>query len=216
MTNQGQKLSKRQASNFIQDIQHNVFGHSVTNFLYCIGYDKIVSKSNIKEMIQDFDLNRYTASPVGYDISSLMRINKQMLINSNIQDISDALKNINCDFDLDDQTWNLIKENIECFNDIIIWKDIIKTAPQIDNSLDKDYISLVLHLLENIDELQPEIWPLLYQMIHEKTQKKGKDVILPIRLALTGRIDGPAMKDLIKVLPIQEIKYRLSLVSQKS
>ena len=48
-----------------------------------------------------------------------------------------------------------------------------------------------------------------YQEIKEKTQRKGKDLFMPIRLALTGKTNGPELNKLILLMGYNKVMERL-------
>ena len=47
------------------------------------------------------------------------------------------------------------------------------------------------------------------KLIQTKTSKKGKDIFMPIRIALTGKEKGPELKYLIPLLSREHILKKL-------
>jgi glutamyl-tRNA synthetase len=65
-------------------------------------------------------------------------------------------------------------------------------------------------------ETLPEIinqntWTNWTKSISEKSGKKGKDLFMPLRLALTGMNNGPELKNLLPLLSREEILKRLKI-----
>ena len=63
-------------------------------------------------------------------------------------------------------------------------------------------------------ETLPEIinqdtWANWTKLISEKSGKKGKELFMPLRLALTGMNNGPELKNLLPLLSREEILKRL-------
>ncbi|MBE8191652.1 MAG: glutamate--tRNA ligase, partial [Alphaproteobacteria bacterium] len=47
------------------------------------------------------------------------------------------------------------------------------------------------------------------QALKEQTGRKGRDLFMPLRLALTGQAHGPEMKDLLPLIGYQKSVLRL-------
>ncbi|MFL2843911.1 MAG: hypothetical protein ACJZ9K_03315 [Alphaproteobacteria bacterium] len=52
-------------------------------------------------------------------------------------------------------------------------------------------------------------WNLWIEKIKSSTDRKGKDLFLPLRKAITGLEDGPELKELILLIGYDKIKRRL-------
>ena len=52
-------------------------------------------------------------------------------------------------------------------------------------------------------------WGLWIENIKKSTNKKGRDLFLPLRKAITGLEDGPELKKLILLIGYDKIKKRL-------
>jgi glutamyl-tRNA synthetase len=52
-------------------------------------------------------------------------------------------------------------------------------------------------------------WKLLVQMLKARTGRKGADLFMPLRIALTGRAHGPELAPLLKLLPLDTALGRL-------
>ena len=65
------------------------------------------------------------------------------------------------------------------------------------------------------EELLPEepwdetTWDNWIALLKDKTSKSGKELFLPIRIALTGKSHGPELNKLILLLGYNEVKRRL-------
>ena len=52
-------------------------------------------------------------------------------------------------------------------------------------------------------------WDEWIEMLKDKTQKRGKELFMPIRLALTGKTTGPELNKLILLLGYNKVLDRL-------
>ncbi|ODT72161.1 MAG: glutamate--tRNA ligase [Pelagibacterium sp. SCN 63-23] len=96
--------------------------------------------------------------------------------------------------------WLLLQENLAKFPDIVEWSKLLTgpVEPQIADE-DREFLSLAKALLppEPWDE---QTWSHWTEALKGATGRKGKALFLPLRLALTGRHDGPELKSLLVLL----------------
>jgi glutamyl-tRNA synthetase len=96
--------------------------------------------------------------------------------------------------------WMLLRENLAKFGDIAEWAKLLTgpiepvVAPE-----DREFIALAKALLppEPWDETT---WGQWTEALKSTTGRKGKALFLPLRMALTGRHDGPELKSLLVLL----------------
>jgi glutamyl-tRNA synthetase len=79
-------------------------------------------------------------------------------------------------------------------------------APAAD---DRDFLALAAELLppEPWDETTWQHWT---EGLKQQSGRKGKQLFLPLRLALTGRHDGPELRSLLPLLGRKACLARLS------
>lgn len=96
--------------------------------------------------------------------------------------------------------WLLLRDNLVRFGDIAEWSKLV-TGPvePIVAPEDQEFIALAKALLppEPWDETTWATWT---NTLKAATGRKGKALFLPLRLALTGRADGPELKSLLVLL----------------
>lgn len=96
--------------------------------------------------------------------------------------------------------WTLLRDNLVRFGDIAEWSRLLTgpMEPVIANE-DREFLALAKALLppEPWDETT---WGQWTERLKATTGRKGKALFLPLRLALTGRHDGPELKSLLVLL----------------
>jgi glutamyl-tRNA synthetase len=96
--------------------------------------------------------------------------------------------------------WLLLRENLRKFDDIAEWAKLV-TGPvePVIAEEDQDFLALGKALLppEPWDETTWSQWT---EALKSATGRKGKALFLPLRLALTGRHDGPELKSLLPLV----------------
>lgn len=104
--------------------------------------------------------------------------------------------------------WSKIKFNVNNLSDVRLWCQIVTKDPINENkALDANYLMLAADSLPlEINENTASVW---IEKLQALTQKKGKELFLPIRLALTGYTHGPTLSDLLLVLDRKTVINRL-------
>ncbi|GGF28734.1 glutamate--tRNA ligase [Youhaiella tibetensis] len=106
--------------------------------------------------------------------------------------------------------WLANRQNLNRFSDIQEWSKLISgpVVPIIEPE-DREFIDLARDMLpaEPWDEAT---WILWTNALKERTGRKGKSLFLPLRMALTGRHDGPELKALLPLLGRRVCQDRLS------
>ena len=89
----------------------------------------------------------------------------------------------------------------------LLFDDIINTniEAKID---DVEYLNLSEELLPK-EPWDESTWDNWIALLKDKTSKSGKELFLPIRIALTGKSHGPELNKLILLLGYNEVKRRL-------
>ena len=94
--------------------------------------------------------------------------------------------------------WLAVRGNLTTFLDVAIWWRVVEgeIAPVVE---DAAYLAEALSLLppEPWDE---KTWSLWTSALKEATGKKGKALFHPLRLALTGRDQGPELAVLLPLI----------------
>jgi len=157
--------------------------------------------NNMEELIKSFDIKKFGRAPANYDSSELERLNEKLLHQLSFEEIKEKLGFGNEKF------WLAIRANLKILSDAKKWWDIIEgeiSKPE----LDKEYINAVIELLPK-PEWNETTWGAWTKSIAEKTGKKGKDLFMPLRLALTGEEHGPEMKLFLPLIGYEKTLKRL-------
>ncbi|KKB09079.1 glutamate--tRNA ligase [Devosia chinhatensis] len=96
--------------------------------------------------------------------------------------------------------WMLLRENLTRFDDIAEWAKLV-TGPvePVVSPEDEDFLKLAKALLPP-EPWDQDTWGQWTDALKGATGRKGKALFLPLRLALTGRHDGPELKSLLVLL----------------
>ena len=201
----GKGFAKRLGSLSIEKLRNDGFENiTLLNYLLSIGTSSnLTNEINTKSLIDLFDIKKLSTSSPKFSLDTLQYLNKDILqkyIFAHVEEkfLSSGMKKANNNF------WELIKNNIDFFYETKEWYNIIQSDEPFTNE-DPNFLKQTTELLppEPFNENTWEEWT---SLINQKTGKKGKELFMPLRKALTGKSKGPELKYL---LPLLSRKYIL-------
>ena len=205
----GENLSKRLGSLSIKELRESGFEPlAITSLLSRIGTsDSIEPFVKLNEIIEQFSINKFGRSSARFEKSELDLINSKILQLLSFDEIYERCLLLGLP-EIDAEFWYAIRGNIARFDDIEFWWQLCHSdiKPIIQ---DADLCNFAIQLMPE-GELTADIWPIWIASISQKTGKKGKSLFQPLRLALTGRVQGPEVKNLLKYIGRERAKKRLS------
>lgn len=215
----GAPLSKRHGSFSIKALrEEGYFAEALQNYLARLGHTySCPDFLDIHALAQQFSLNRLGKSPARYDQTQLLYWQKQALLHSSTDKLMawlDAkLQNlVPLDSKLD--FIDLMRGTI-CFpEEAVAWAGILFGENSVLNysidsknllrEVDPHYWQTLLSVLEeNVD------FKTLIKRLQEQLKLKAKALFVPLRLALTGRHDGPELAKIFSLLGNAKIRERI-------
>ncbi|OYD26588.1 glutamyl-tRNA synthetase [Mycoplasma testudineum] len=209
---EGKKLSKRDTSleQFIEDYKKIGYHPSaVFNFLALLGWTDASAREmlNHSELIENFDPNRLSKSPSKFDIEKMKWFSKQYWSKEDPEKIRKLLN-----FHDFDEQWINTFENI--------YYPSMITVKQMQNSID-DYLHPIVNE-SNLSDSNINVIKTFSKLISksefsvknimnviEKTKEitgeKGKNLFMPIRIAMTGKEHGPELASSIYLMQEKNI-----------
>ncbi len=205
------KISKREGGFDIKSLREAGFEPmSVINLLSQIGTSGGVEiYDDVEKLVENFALDKFSKSATNYEINELNIINQKLLKILPYNKVKLRLQNLGI-LNVDEFTWQNLQSNLTFLTDIEQWLEICQQPFRYQNKAeDKDFLVLAKECLPAKTN-QPESWQNWLNAIKQNSQRKGKELFLPIRLALTGKEQGPELKNLLMLIPREEILLRLS------
>ncbi|MBM5782450.1 MAG: glutamate--tRNA ligase [Pelagibacterales bacterium] len=205
------KISKREGGFDVKSLRNEGYeAFSIINLLSQIGTSESLKiYHNFDDLVVNFDLSKFSKSSTNYDISQLSVINQKLLLNSQFSEIKTRLAKIGI-ADIDEKFFNYLKQNINFLHEMKEWWQICKTNFRYTNkNEDKEFLQKTANLLPQ-NTYDENCWSLWLEQIKTNTDRKGKDLFMPIRLALTGQEHGPELKFLVNLIEREEIIKRLT------
>jgi len=183
---------------------------AIINLLAQIGTSKAVNiYDNIEHLIFGFDLKNFSKSSTNYNLTDLNIINEKLLKILPFNIIQKRLEELKIE-GVDEFIWQNLQANLGFLMNIKEWVEICKKPFKHNHQeADKDFLELAKSCLPE-DTKATNSWQNWLENIKQKSDRKGKELFMPIRLALTGREHGPEIKNLLMLIEREEILQRLS------
>ena len=102
----------------------------------------------------------------------------------------------------------MVVQNISFFHETIYWWDVVFSNNIYLKDDQKNFLTIAAELLPN-DPFDSKTWEQWTLKIHKKTGKNGKDLYMPLRVALTGKNHGPELKLLMPLLNRNQVLKKL-------
>ena len=203
----GKPFSKRNAASSIVHLKEEFIDPNAINSLnVSIGSSvDIEAFTSLDNMAEKFNIKSLGKAPARYSLDQLAKLNSQMISDYSFSKISKLLDNKLSNFS--EEFWECIKQNISHLSEIDEWYNIVNSDIEVKTD-DLEYLNLAEKLLPK-EPWDESTWDSWIGILKDKTSKSGKELFLPIRMALTGKPYGPELNKLILLLGYNEVKKRL-------
>ncbi len=231
LSKQGGRLSKRTGATSILDYRKmGYLPHALVNYLLLLSWSPggNVEIIDMNEAIKLFDIKNVNKTQATFDLDKLNWINNQYIKKEDAQDLADLIipllikkrfiqKNkFNKDYIV--SLVKLFQNRINTLSEFLDWADYfflknIRIGPEAKKKfLSKDLSKEFKLLVERIDKIEPFDIATIEQEFRQLTQELNlptRELIHPVRVALTGRTVGPGLFELIYYLGREQTKKRL-------
>jgi len=208
VTSKTAEMSKRLGGFDIKSLREDgIEPITIINFLATIGTSKPASKfKDIESIIENFDIENLSKSPSVYDEKDLWDLNHKILAQLSFEEIKPRLNGM----DIDENFWLNVRNNINKFSEFEAWYNMCKkpVKPVIMEN-DRNFLEEASKFLETYTALDENTWEAWITSLKSHTPRKGKDLFMPIRLALTGLEHGPELKFLLPLITKEKSIKRL-------
>lgn len=215
------KLSKRHGSVSVGEFRRKGFlPEAMINYLGLLGSSFTDTKEVLskEEMIADFSLERASKSGAVFDEEKLRWINAIYIRKCETDELTERLKLFmeQAEFKMGSmkpdvflEAMDLVKTDLITLADIgnhidIFYDDKYRVTEEAGFILRKEearaVVGAFLEYLKINDNEPRKIYPAAIKYAKEKTGAKGKNLFLPIRAALTGKVHGPELDKIFFIL----------------
>lgn len=210
LTGREGKLSKRLGSLSSRELRdEGIEAMTIACLLARLGTpDPIVVCRSLKELAETFELSHFGRAQPHFDPGELFKLNPRVLHSFGVEEVNARLEKRG-EPPVDAAFWAALSANVAEIGDIRRWRDILKADETYDiPAEDRDFCRRTIPFLPSgpFDETTFAAWT---ADIKKATGRKGRDLFHPLRLALTGREDGPELKTLLPLLGRERTIVRL-------
>lgn len=228
------KMSKRHGATSVD--QYRQLGYlpeGIVNFLALLGWAPNSEQEifSIDELIKEFSMERVAKNPAVFDIDKLNWINQHYMRQLDDEAFFAAAKPhmIAAGYMTGEETG----EKLAWLKKVVATsKDHVSFAAQIPASVEMYFndefgfendeaaavlqaetvptvIGMLLEELPKLEVLDGAAVKAFFKTIQKTTKLKGKDVFMPIRVALTGNQHGPELAEMVPLLGIERTEKRI-------
>ena len=228
------KMSKRHGATSVD--QYRQLGYlpaGIDNFLALLGWAPNSEQElfTIEELIQEFSMERVAKNPAVFDIDKLNWINQQYMRQLDAEAFFEVAKPHMIEAGY--MTGEEEGEKLEWLKKVVATaKDHVAFGAQIPACVEMYFndefdfeneeaaevlkaetvpavIGMLLEELPKLEVLDGAAVKGLFKTIQKTTKLKGKDVFMPIRVALTGNQHGPELAEMVPLLGIERTGKRV-------
>lgn len=198
------EMSKRTGGNDIRSLREaGIEPMAVNSLLARIGTsDAVEAYADLVGLISSFDFAKFSRAPAMYDSHELERLNEKLLSHLPYKAVADRVGK-----EVDAALWNVVRGNIKTLGEAKSWYNVVHgDIPAVKQDV---FLEKAWRLLPP-EPWNDSTWGVWTKLLSEATGLKGKDLFMPLRIALTGKEHGPEMKALMLLMGYEKVSKRLS------
>lgn len=202
------KLSKRKGGGDIRGLRETGYEPMAVNSMMArLGTsDPIEIFSSLEALVDQFDISRFGRAAATYDESELARLNEKLLAHLDFAAAKPRLAELG--IPADEAFWQSIRGNLALMSDAKTWWEILH-QPITPPADEVEFTRQAAELLPS-GAWNEESYKAWVEAVKAATGRKGKELFMPLRLALTGQEHGPELKVLFAMLGRERAEKRLN------
>lgn len=204
----GEGFSKRKGSLSIGSLrQDGIEPMAIHSLLAKLGTsDPMEPCKTLQELAAELDFSKFSRSAPKFSVDDLHKMNAKYLHSLPFDQIASRLKTILPE--VTESFWQVVGGNVDHLSEITYWWAVCHGSIEAIIE-DKLFIAKALDLLPHLP-WDDTTWTNWTNALKEDTGRKGKELFMPLRLALTGRPHGPEMKQFLLLMDEQVVRNRLA------
>ncbi len=205
---EGEGLSKRIGSLSVEELRDDGFeALAISSHLAKLGTsDPVAAAASLDALAAAFGWEKIGRAPARFDVEELRRVNAEVLHQLSYEAAGPRLAALGADHG--EAFWLAVRGNVSVFADVHVWADVVEgqIAPVVENA---GFLEQAAALLP-AGPYDENAWGAWTNAVKTKTGAKGKQLFMPLRLALTGQPHGPEMPKLFAMLSEDKVRSRLA------
>ena len=194
---EGEGLSKRLGSLSLSELRVDGFEAMAVALVAVLTGTSLAVEPypSLAALAERLDFSMISHGPARFDAAELASLNARILHGLAFADVARRLPP-----GIDEAGWLVLRGNLQKFGDIAPWPEILSgEIGHHADPADLEFLAMARELLppEPWDETTWSTWT---NALKAQSGRKGRALFHPLRLALTGREDGPELKSLLPLM----------------
>lgn len=208
----GSKLSKRTGALSVEELRddHGIEPMAINSVLARLGTsDPVEAFQSLQVLTGQFDFGKFSRNAAKFSFEEIERINAKLLHEASFDDVKAYFDEAGLR-DVDESFWLAARANITRLKDAELWWRVAKgpVGPVVEAD-DQAFLAEASALLPQ-EPWDQETWSAWVKAVKEATGRKGKQLFMPLRQALTGMDHGPELNVLLPLIGFDRAKSRLN------
>lgn len=231
-------LSKRHGATSIRAFREaGYLPEGLVNYLALLGWSHPEDREimSLKEMVENFSLGELNKSAAIFDRDKLNWVDGHHIRTAE----PDRLANLSLPFlkkagfldeEVSEEKYKWVREMVEALREhlhclsgieeyapIFFAEDLTPESEEAERILKEEGVKPLLKLVSNNLSRTPpgKFWEITLKEARQSLGLQGKALYLPLRVALTGRIKGPELKDILPLIPLSTVKKRIEKILER-
>jgi len=205
----GGKLSKRLDSLTLRSLRADgVEPQAITSYLARLGTSADPEPLELADLAASFDLGAFSHSAARFDARQMLALNRRVLHAAPFAAMADRLP-----AGATEAFWHAVRGNLDLLNEARGWWEVAAgtiTPPVIEG--ERNYLRTARDLLPP-EPWDSDVWHTWTEALKHTTNRKGRALFLPLRLALTGEEHGPELRELLPLIGRARAARRLEIAA---
>lgn len=198
----GEELSKRLGALSIRDLRtEGIAPEALLSMLARLGSSQPIDlRMSIDELADGFDLSHFGSAPTKFDPADLIPLTRTRNRHLPFPEVADRIAALGIPAKQAEQFWAVASRNIDTLDDLAGWADLcLNGADPMIAEEDASFIFEAMTMLPDAPYTE-STWQDWTSAVKAATGRKGKNLFMPLRKAVTGMDHGPEMGALMPLL----------------
>jgi glutamyl-tRNA synthetase len=167
--------------------------------------------ATLDQLAATFDFATFGRAPAHFDPHEVELVNARLMHGLPFDAVRERLPD-----SATEQDWLLLRPNLERLSDFAAWREVLHgeiDAPELGHD-ERLLVKDAAVIAEGLD-WSADPWRALTGELKEATGKKGRELFHPLRLALTGRDNGPELAPLLAAMGKPRVVARLEAAAKR-
>lgn len=205
---QGEALSKRLGTLALRDLRaRGIAPLAITSLMARLGSSQPVElRGSVEDVVEGFDLSTFGSAPTKFDSEDLVPLTHRWIAARPYSEVREQVLELGVPEELGETFWDVVRENIDTMDEMAGWWRLFYEGgePKVADE-DREFVEQAFGMLGEPPYTETT-WSEWTGSVKEATGRKGKQLFMPLRRAVTGMDRGP---DMSQVMKLMQVKPRL-------